>query len=99
MTGAYAGSDLVCLLFVDASGFYWFKGNRGQIEKNGSQAHFKKLLRQISLNKLEESPLPVKKMEKKKMAKKVKKAKKPEKEMKADGEMKKEMKEAAPAMK
>jgi hypothetical protein len=70
LTGAYAGSDLVCLLFVDASGVYWFKGNRGQIEKNGSQAHFKKLLRQISLNKLEESPLPVKKMEKKKTSKK-----------------------------
>jgi hypothetical protein len=70
LTGAYAGSDLVCLLFADASGVYWFKGNRGQIEKNGSQAHFKKLLRQISLNKLEESPLPVKKMEKKKTSKK-----------------------------
>ena len=61
LTGAYAGSDMVCL-FADASGVYWFKGNRGQIEKIGSQAHFKKLLRQISLNKLEESPLPVKKM-------------------------------------
>ncbi len=60
MTGAYAGPDMVCL-FADASGVYWFKGNRGQIEKIGSQAHFKKLLRQISLNKLEESPLPVKK--------------------------------------
>ncbi|WP_231538761.1 hypothetical protein [Lactobacillus delbrueckii] len=48
------------------TGAYWFKGNRGQIEKIGSQAHFKKLLRQISLNKLEESPLPVKKTEKKK---------------------------------
>ena len=71
MTGAYAGSDMVCL-FADASGVYWFKGNRGQIEKIGSQAHFKKLLRQISLNKLEESPLPVKKMktEKKKTSKK-----------------------------
>ena len=65
LTGAYAGSDMVCL-FADASGVYWFKGNRGQIEKIGSQAHFKKLLRQISLNKLEESPLPVKKTEKKK---------------------------------
>lgn len=73
LTGAYAGSDLVCLLFADASGVYWFKGNRGQIEKNGSQAHFKKLLRQISLNKLEESPLPVKKMEKKKTSKKTEK--------------------------
>ena len=60
LTGAYAGPDMVCL-FADASGVYWFKGNRGQIEKIGSQAHFKKLLRQISLNKLEESPLPVKK--------------------------------------
>lgn len=71
LTGPYTGSDLVCL-FADASGVYWFKGNRGQIEKIGSQAHFKKLLRQISLNKLEESPLPVKKMktEKKKMSKK-----------------------------
>lgn len=69
LTGAYAGSDLVCL-FADASGVYWFKGNQGQIEKIGSQAHFKKLLRQISLNKLEESPLPVKKMEKKKTSKK-----------------------------
>ncbi|RHX64880.1 hypothetical protein DSY26_08750 [Lactobacillus delbrueckii] len=71
LTGAYAGSDMVCL-FADASGVYWFKGNRGQIEKIGSQAHFKKLLRQISLNKLEESPLPVKKMktEKKKTSKK-----------------------------
>lgn len=68
LTGAYAGSDLVSL-FADASGVYWFKGNRGQIEKIGSQAHFKKLLRQISLNKLEESPLPVKKMEKKKTEK------------------------------
>ena len=65
LTGAYAGSDLVCL-FADASGVYWFKGNRGKIEKIGSQAHFKKLLRQISLNKLEESPLPVKKTKKKK---------------------------------
>ena len=65
LTGAYAGPDMVCL-FADASGVYWFKGNRGQIEKIGSQAHFKKLLRQISLNKLEESPLPVKKTEKKK---------------------------------
>lgn len=63
LTGAYAGSDLVCL-FADASGVYWFKGNRGKIEKIGSQAHFKKLLRQISLNKLEESPLPVKKTKK-----------------------------------
>lgn len=54
------------------TGVYWFKGNRGQIEKIGSQAHFKKLLWQISLNKLEESPLPVKKTktEKKKMSKK-----------------------------
>ncbi|MCD9218657.1 hypothetical protein LUB13_04415 [Lactobacillus delbrueckii subsp. lactis] len=54
------------------TGVYWFKGNRGQIEKIGSQAHFKKLFRQISLNKLEESPLPVKKTktEKKKMSKK-----------------------------
>lgn len=71
LTGAYAGSDMVCL-FADASGVYWFKGNRGQIEKIGSQAHFKKLLRQISLNKLEESPLLVKKTktEKKKMSKK-----------------------------
>ncbi|MDA3783161.1 hypothetical protein [Lactobacillus delbrueckii] len=60
LTGAYVGSDMVCL-FADASGVYWFKGNRGQIEKIGSQAHFKKLLQQISLNKLEESPLPVKK--------------------------------------
>ncbi|MGZ1234814.1 hypothetical protein ACXO6H_08995 [Lactobacillus delbrueckii subsp. bulgaricus] len=77
MTGAYAGSDMVCL-FADASGVYWFKGNRGQIEKIGSQAHFKKLLRQISLNKLEESPLPVKKMktEKKKTSKKKKKTSK-----------------------
>ena len=65
LTGAYAGSNLVCL-FADASGVYWFKGNRGKIEKIGSQAHFKKLLRQISLNKLEESPLPVKKTKKKK---------------------------------
>lgn len=65
LTGAYAGSDPVCL-FADASGVYWFKGNRGQIEKIGSQAHFKKLLRQISLNKLEESPLPVKQTKKKK---------------------------------
>ena len=65
LTGAYSGSDLVCL-FADASGVYWFKGNRGKIEKIGSQAHFKKLLRQISLNKLEESPLPVKKTKKKK---------------------------------
>lgn len=72
LTGAYAGSDLVSL-FADASGVYWFKGNRGQIEKIGSQAHFKKLLRQISLNKLEESPLPVKKMEKKKTSKKTEK--------------------------
>lgn len=63
LTGAYAGSDLVCL-FADASGVYWFKGNRRKIEKIGSQAHFKKLLRQISLNKLEESPLPVKKKKK-----------------------------------
>lgn len=69
LTGPYAGSDLVCL-FADASGVYWFKGNRGQIEKIGSQAHFKKLLRQISLNKLEESPLLVKKTEKKKTSKK-----------------------------
>lgn len=69
LTGPYAGSDLVCL-FADASGVYWFKGNRGKIEKIGSQAHFKKLLRQISLNKLEESPLPVKKTEKKKTSKK-----------------------------
>lgn len=69
LTGTYAGSDLVCL-FADASGVYWFKGNRGKIEKIGSQAHFKKLLRQISLNKLEESPLPVKKTEKKKTSKK-----------------------------
>lgn len=71
LTGAYAGSDMVCL-FADASGVYWFKGNRGQIEKIGSQAHFKKLLRQISLNKLEESSLLVKKTktEKKKMSKK-----------------------------
>lgn len=69
LTGAYAGSDLVSL-FADASGVYWFKGNRGQVKKIGSQAHFKKLLRQISLNKLEESPLPVKKMEKKKTSKK-----------------------------
>lgn len=71
LTGAYAGSDMVCL-FADASGVYWFKGNRGQTEKIGSQAHFKKLLRQISLNKLEESPLLVKKTktEKKKMSKK-----------------------------
>ncbi len=71
LTGADAGSDLVCL-FADASGVYWFKGNRGHIEKIGSQAHFKKLLRQISLNKLEESPLPVKKTktEKKKTSKK-----------------------------
>ncbi|APG70465.1 hypothetical protein LOC08_02385 [Lactobacillus delbrueckii subsp. lactis] len=54
------------------TGVYWFKGNRGQIEKIGSQAHFKKLFRQISLNKLEESPMPVKKTktEKKKMSKK-----------------------------
>lgn len=65
LTGAYVGSDMVCL-FADASGVYWFKGNRGQIEKIGSQAHFKKLLRQISLNKLEESSLLVKKTEKKK---------------------------------
>ena len=56
LTGAYAGSNLVCL-FADASGVYWFKGNRGKIEKIGSQAHFKKL---------EESPLPVKKTKKKK---------------------------------
>ena len=63
LTGAYSGSALVCL-FADASGVYWFKGNRGKIEKIGSQAHFKKLLRQISLNKLEESPLPVKKTKK-----------------------------------
>ena len=63
LTGAYAGSDLVCL-FADACGVYWFKGNRRKIEKIGSQAHFKKLLRQISLNKLEESPLPVKKTKK-----------------------------------
>lgn len=69
LTGPYAGSDLVCL-FADASGVYWFKGNRGQIEKIGSKAHFKKLLRQISLNKLEESPLLVKKTEKKKTSKK-----------------------------
>ena len=69
LTSPYAGSDLVCL-FADASGVYWFKGNRGQIEKIGSQAHFKKLLRQISLNKLEESPLLVKKTEKKKTSKK-----------------------------
>lgn len=69
LTSPYAGFDLVCL-FADASGVYWFKGNRGQIEKIGSQAHFKKMLRQISLNKLEESPLPVKKTEKKKMSKK-----------------------------
>lgn len=69
LTGPYSGSDLVCL-FADASGVYWFKGNRGKIEKIGSQAHFKKLLRQISLNKLEESPLPVKKTEKKKTSKK-----------------------------
>lgn len=71
LTGAYAGSDMVCL-FADASGVYWFKGNRGQIEKIGSQDHFKKLLRQISLNKLEESSLLVKKTktEKKKMSKK-----------------------------
>lgn len=71
LTGPYAGSDLVCL-FADASGVYWFKGNRGKIEKIGSQAHFKKLLRQISLNKLEESPLPVKKTktEKEKTSKK-----------------------------
>lgn len=71
LTGPYAGSDLVCL-FADASGVYWFKGNRGQIKKIGSQAHFKKLLRQISLNKLEESPLLVKKTktEKKKTSKK-----------------------------
>ena len=71
LTGAYAGSDMVCL-FADASGVYWFKGNRGQIEKIGSQDHFKKLLRQISLNKLEESSLLVKKTktEKKKMNKK-----------------------------
>lgn len=69
LTSPYAGSDLVCL-FADASGVYWFKGNRGKIEKIGSQAHFKKLLRQISLNKLEESPLLVKKTEKKKMSKK-----------------------------
>ncbi|TXG03446.1 hypothetical protein FU323_09470 [Lactobacillus delbrueckii subsp. bulgaricus] len=48
LTGAYAGSDMVCL-FADASGVYWFKGSRGQIEKIGRQAHFKKLLRQISL--------------------------------------------------
>ena len=65
VTGTYADSDLVCL-FADASGVYWFKGNRGKIEKIGSPAHFKKLLRQISLNKLEESPLPVKKTKKKK---------------------------------
>ncbi|BBL28297.1 hypothetical protein LDE03_13030 [Lactobacillus delbrueckii subsp. delbrueckii] len=65
LTGAYVGSDMVCL-FADASGVYWFKGNRGQIEKIGSQAHFKKLLRQISLNKLEESSPLVKKTEKKK---------------------------------
>lgn len=65
LTGAYVGSDMVCL-FADASGVYWFKENRGQIEKIGSQAHFKKLLRQISLNKLEESSLLVKKTEKKK---------------------------------
>ena len=71
MTGAYAGSDMVCL-FADASGVYWFKGNRGQIEKIGSQDYFKKLLRQISLNKLEENPLLGKKTktEKKKMSKK-----------------------------
>jgi hypothetical protein len=71
LTSAYAGSDLVCLC-ADASGVYWFKGNRRKIEKIGSQAHFKKLLRQISLNKLEESPLLVKKTktEKKKTSKK-----------------------------
>lgn len=86
LTGAYAGSDLVCL-FADASGVYWFKGNRGQIEKIGSQAHFKKLLRQISLNKLEESPLPVKKTktEKKKTSKKTtKKAEKQSSKKKAE---------------
>lgn len=81
LTGAYAGSDLVSL-FADASGVYWFKGNRGQIEKIGSQAHFKKLLRQISLNKLEESPLPVKKTktEKKKKQTSKKTTKKAEKQ-------------------
>ena len=71
MTGAYAGSDMVCL-FADASGVYWVKGNGGQIEKIGSQDYLRKLLRQISLNKLEENPLLVKKTktEKKKMSKK-----------------------------
>ncbi|MBT8901689.1 hypothetical protein BTI52_06325 [Lactobacillus delbrueckii subsp. bulgaricus] len=77
LTGAYAGSEMVCL-FADASGVYWFKGNRGQIEKIGSQAHFKKLLRQISLNKLEESPLPVKKKKMKTEKKKTSKKKKEE---------------------
>lgn len=65
-----------------ASGVYWFKGNRGQIEKIGSQAHFKRLLRQISLNKLEESPLLVKKTktEKKKKQTSKKTTKKAEKQ-------------------
>ncbi|UPT01675.1 hypothetical protein HFP49_08495 [Lactobacillus delbrueckii subsp. bulgaricus] len=83
LTGAYAGSDMICL-FADASGVYWFKGNRGQIEKIGSQAHFKKLLRQISLNKLEESSLPVKKMktEKKKTSKKKEKRRNEQEERK-----------------
>jgi hypothetical protein len=48
-------------IHLNSIGYVFEFGNRGQIEKIGSQAHFKKLLRQISLNKLEESPLPVKK--------------------------------------
>ncbi|WP_231510624.1 hypothetical protein [Lactobacillus delbrueckii] len=95
LTGAYAGSDMVCL-FADASGVYWFKGNRGQIEKIGSQAHFKKLLRQISLNKLEESPLPVKKMktEKKKTSKKKSKKKARRKQEEKENEQEEKQEES-----
>ncbi|MBT9024089.1 hypothetical protein EFR60_07260 [Lactobacillus delbrueckii subsp. bulgaricus] len=94
LTGAYAGSDMVCL-FADASGVYWFKGNRGQIEKIGSQAHFKKLLRQISLNKLEESPLPVKKMktEKKKNEQEEKRARRRKRRKRARRKTSKKKKE------
>ncbi|OOV10477.1 hypothetical protein LL072_08920 [Lactobacillus delbrueckii subsp. lactis DSM 20072] len=53
-------------IHLNSIGYVFEFGNRGQIEKIGSQAHFKKLLRQISLNKLEESSLLVKKTENKK---------------------------------
>ncbi|GHW00461.1 hypothetical protein lacNasYZ03_01480 [Lactobacillus nasalidis] len=57
-------------LFQDQKGIYWFKGNRGQIEKVGTAVHFKKLLRQIGLNGLKESQLPAAQKKQKKTQKK-----------------------------